>query len=136
LKIDKQLKDMSDRLNAISNNGNGSSGIDDYDDNYGLAAADGHENDKSWFCVFCNSTHFQSGECPQSIFGAGDKYCTICNKVHYDSADCPRGGKWCYYCSEIYVNAEEHFNVHKQDDTFNRFVKENPSWTIEDRTLR
>jgi hypothetical protein len=85
-------------------------------------------NDKSWFCIFCNKTHFARDECPQKIFGEGDKYCDLCSKVHYNNAECPKGGKWCFYCGGLYTDEQEHFGIHERDDIYNHFIKENPSW--------
>lgn len=96
---------MSDRLNTISNNGNGI----DYENNN----IDVEENNKSWFCRFCNTTHLESGDCPQAMFGEGDRWCSICRKMHYDNSECPKGGKFSSYCTLQYVNEQEHFSIHE-----------------------
>jgi hypothetical protein len=106
LKIDRYIKDLSKELDILSTNGNGKD-------------KDGNEQlEEDWFCRWCHKQHFELADCPQNIFGNGDRWCTLCSKVHYDHAECPNGGKWCTYCDKEYHMSEEqkHFKIHLENE--------------------
>jgi len=126
MKIDRYLGDISKRLDSGSFSYFSSSLAKEKEEQEQGLRAD--PNDKSWLCRFCHKRHFELGDCPNQIYGDGDRFCNTCEKVHYDNAECPNGVKWCFYCGGQYLNEDEHFTIHEQNPDYNRFIKENPSW--------
>ena len=116
MKVDKQIKDISERLDHISFS------------SFTASVSDGNENSgrdrESWYCIYCDKVHHEMDECAQAQFGDGDRWCEACSRVHRDYAKCPVSGyepeyRYCYRCNSNYNRDEYYRYQHNQHHSLN-----------------